>query len=66
MSTIHTPLASIMFIIRFTATVTFRDLNGTVQKVYKTGDTCMASHDNGSYYVTPMGGVYHYEAVRIT
>jgi hypothetical protein len=55
----------VYFDIRITHEVVFRDWNKTVVKVFEVGDVIKASHDTGTYFVTPMGGVYHDEAVRV-
>lgn len=53
------------FDIVFTDRVVFKDETGNIVKVYEVGDVTKASLDNGSYFVTPMGGIYHDEAKRV-
>ena len=53
------------FTIRFTARVVFRDSAGTVLRVFEVGDTTTATHDNGHYFMTTWGGIYHDEAERV-
>lgn len=55
----------VYFDIRFTERVVFKDQKGTVTHVFEIGDTLKASHDNGRYFVTGVGGIYHEEAVKV-
>jgi hypothetical protein len=53
------------FLIMFTKLVRFKDREGTVVKVFQVGDTCEATSENGHFFVTTMGGIWHDEAVRV-
>jgi hypothetical protein len=55
----------VYFQIQFTQQVVFRDQTGTVTHQFEVGDTLRASHDNGRYFVTGVGGIYHDEAARV-
>jgi hypothetical protein len=50
--------------IRFTKQCVFRDLNGTVQKVYEPGDIILA-YKCDNYYSTGMGGIWFDEAEEV-
>lgn len=54
--------APIPFLIVITHPVTFSDQMGNVLKAYAVGDITQATNDNGSYFTTSMGGIYHSEA----
>lgn len=50
------------FLIVFTQDVTFKDRMDNVIREFKVGDITDATADNGTYFVTSMGGVYKEEA----
>lgn len=54
-----------IFFITFTQDVTFRDREDNILRDYKIGDVIAATHDNGMYFTTTMGGIYHEEARRL-
>lgn len=52
--------------IKIVKTVTFRDCNGTVLKVYNVGDIIdYTAVVDKMYYVTSMGGIWFDEAVIV-
>ena len=53
--------------IKFIKQVTFKDMYGTILKVYKIGDKIKftSKNMNGAYYVTGMGGIYFDEATEV-
>lgn len=53
--------------IKFTKDVVFKDMHGTITKVYNVGDVIKATavdHERG-YFVTAMGGIYFHEAEEV-
>lgn len=52
--------------IEFVKRVVFKDMYGTVNKVYEIGDRCEAhDHADSLYFVTGMGGIWRDEAKRV-
>ena len=56
---------AVRFEIEFTKRVVFKDMTGAIRNVFEIGERCEATHDNGHYFVTSLGGIYHDEAKRI-
>lgn len=53
------------FPITFTSKVVFKNDRGERVKTYEVGDVISASFYTGTYFVTPMGGIYNDEARRV-
>lgn len=51
--------------IKFIKNVTFKDASGDVVAFYPIGAVIEASAKTGTYFVTPMGGIYFDEAVEV-
>ena len=52
-------------IILFFKPVVFRDMAGNIYAVYRIGDVIEAQSETEHYFVTPLGGVWKDEAVRL-
>lgn len=51
--------------IEFTKEVIFKDMHGTILKVYAVGDQVDYTAKAGHYWITSMGGIYFDEAKEI-
>lgn len=53
------------FTIEITKRVVFRDMHGTVTRVYEVGDRIEATAESQMYYVHSYGGIWKDEAKRV-